>query len=199
MTATPRDGANERPILTLDLDGVICMPPLGRNLGIHRRLIDPDAEPPSAFVPPRWFAGPIDRLRFAFRRPDTEARAALERLAEIRRLVILTGRRSSPDRWLRRHGLDHLIDRVMINEGRHGSAHYKLRCVSELGAAEHIDDDGPTAQLLADRSAVRVYLRDWPRNRGLAYSDAVTRVDDLSGLASRLAGEAQPGIAGGDR
>lgn len=193
MTASPphvppSEGADERPILTLDFDGVICMPPFGKNLGIHRRLIDPAAEPPSAFVPPRWFAGPLDRLRFAFRRPDAEARAALTQLATVRRLVILTGRRSNPDRWLRRHGLDQLIERVVINDGPHGSAHYKLQHVTALGAAEHIDDDGPTAQLIADRSSARVYLRDWPRNRGLAYSDGVTRVDDLAALASRLAG-----------
>ena len=191
MAASAKHGEGERPILTLDFDGVICMPPFGTNLGIRRRLIDPQAEPARAFVPPRWFGGPADRLRFAFRRPAAEARAALERLAQTRRLVILTGRRSSPDRWLRRHGIDHLIERVMINDGPHGSAHYKLRCVNELGAAEHIDDDGPTAQLLADRSSTRVYLRDWPRNRGLAYSDGVTRVDDLAGLASRIASDEQ--------
>lgn len=184
----PSKGADERPILTLDFDGVICMPPFGKNFGIHRRLIDPAAEPPSARVPPRWFAGPLDRLRFAFRHPDAEARAALTQLATMRRLVVLTGRRSSPDRWLRRHGLDHLIERIVINEGPHGSAHYKLQQVAEIGASEHIDDDGPTAQLIADRSTVHVYLRDWPRNRGLAYSDGVTRVDHLVALASRLAG-----------
>ncbi|MEE8422457.1 MAG: hypothetical protein V3S31_06745 [Dehalococcoidia bacterium] len=199
MAASAEHGGGERPILTLDFDGVICMPPFGTNLGIRRRLIDPHAEPERAFVPPRWFGGPADHLRFAFRRPAEEARSALERLAETRRLVILTGRRSSPDRWLRRHGLDQLIERVMINDGPHGSAHYKLRCVNELGAAEHIDDDGPTAQLLADRSAARVYLRDWPRNRGLAYSDGVTRVHDLASLASRLAsGERAQGRGSSD-
>ncbi len=182
----PSQGSDERPILTLDFDGVICMPPFGKNFGIHRRLIDPAAEPSTAFVPPRWFGGPLDRLRFAFRRPDAEVRAALTQLATVRRLIILTGRRSSPDRWLRRHGLDHLIERVVINDGPRGSAHHKLEQVSETGAAEHIDDDGPTAQLIADRSSVHVYLRDWPRNRGLAYANDVTRVDDLAALSSQL-------------
>ena len=33
MAATLRDGL---PLLTIDMDGVICKPPFGRNLGIHR-------------------------------------------------------------------------------------------------------------------------------------------------------------------
>jgi hypothetical protein len=175
-----------RPLLTLDLDGVICAPIFGLNPGIGRRMIDAAAAPPEAAVPPRWLSAPWDRARFDLRRPLPEARAALKRLSAHRRLIVLTGRRSDPEPWLHRHGLAGLLDGIVFNETTSRSAHFKLRRSAELGAAEHIDDDGPTAQLLAELGTVRSYLRDWPRNRGLPYSAAVTRVDDLDALAALL-------------
>ncbi len=183
----------ERPLLTLDFDGVICGPPLGVNLGLHRRFLDPHGAPPAARVPPRWLSRLVDRPRFALRRPLPGAREALARLAAERRLVVLTGRRTSPGRWLARHGLAGFVEAVRINEDRLASPHYKLAAVEELGAAEHIDDDPRTVQLLAERAACRVFLRDWPRNRGLPYAPGVTRVDDLGALARLLA----PDPAGG--
>lgn len=182
---------DERPLLTLDLDGVICSPILGLNLGIGHRMIDADAEAPQAFVPPRWLSAPLDHLRFELRRPLREAKDALERLSAHRRLIVLTGRRSDPEPWLRRHGLAAFIEGVAFNDTTSASPHFKLHRSAELGADEHIDDDGPTAQLMAERGTARVYLRDWPRNRGLAYSDAVTRVDDLGALATLVAADGE--------
>ena len=185
-------GASDRgglPLLTVDLDGVICAPPFGRNLGIGRRLIDPDATPPPASVPPRWLSAPFDRLRFDARRPLPGVAAALARLRATRRVVVLTGRRSAPRRWLRRHGLDAFLDGVIVNATPLRSAHYKLAVVAELGARAHVDDDAPTAQLLAERSAARPFLRDWPRNRGLPLHPRVERVADLGALAALLAAE----------
>ena len=166
---------------------MICRPPLGLNLGISRGALDPLAPPPRALTPPRWLGEPVDRLRFDFRRPLPEARAALAELSELRRVVVLTGRRSSPERWLRRHGLAGFVDSIMINRSRDVSPHFKLRCVRELGAAEHIDDDGRTARLLARLGPARVYLRDWPGNRDLAEATDITRVADLRELARLLA------------
>ncbi|MDP6606520.1 MAG: hypothetical protein QF664_09725 [Dehalococcoidia bacterium] len=192
---TDRDAGpdEERPLLTLDLDGVICAPVFGLNLGIGRRMIDPAAVPPEAAVPPRWLSAPWDHVRFDLRRPLPGARAALKRLSARRRLVVLTGRRSDPGPWLHRHGMTGLLDGVVFNEGASRSAHFKLRRSAELGAAEHIDDDGPTAQLLAELGTARVYLRDWPRNRGLPYSATVNRVDDLGALAALLGADGGPG------
>ena len=177
---------NERPVLTIDLDGVICRPPFGINLGISRRPVDPRAAPPRAFVPPRWLAGPVDHLRFDFRRPLPEAREALSALSALRRVVVVTGRRSSPQDWLRRHGLAAFVELVVINDGSDASPHFKLHCVQELEAAEHIDDDGRTARLLARLGPAQVYLRDWPRNRDLPDAGGVTRVPDLLELARLL-------------
>jgi hypothetical protein len=171
---------NGRPVSTLDFDGVICSPPFGWNVGISRTFLDPGAEAIPARVPPRWLSVPGDYLRFNFRRPLPDVREALAELRELRTVVILTGRRTEPGRWLRRYGMDGLVDRIVINGTMLRSPHFKLRLVEELGAAEHVDDDGRTAQLLAQRSSVRVYLRDWPRNRGLEYVQGVTRIADLT-------------------
>jgi hypothetical protein len=177
-----------KPVLTLDLDGVICAPVLGLNLGISTAFLDPDAEPPPARVWPRWLGDPLDALRFGIRRPLPEAAAALARLAPHRTLVLVTGRRSDPRGWLERYGLDTHIDDVRFNQGPLRSAHFKLGALEEIGSAEHIDDDGRTAQLIAEASSTRSYLRDWPRNRCASYDPAVTRVNDLAALADAIEG-----------
>jgi hypothetical protein len=177
MTPPEADG---RPVTTLDFDGVICNPPFGWNVGISRSFVDPAAEAIPARMPPRWLSVPGDYVRFNFRRPLPGVREALAALRELRTVVILTGRRNEPGRWLRRYGMDGLVDRIVINDTMLRSPHFKLRLVEDLGAAEHVDDDGRTAQLLAQRSAVRVYLRDWPRNHDLEYASNVTRIADLT-------------------
>jgi hypothetical protein len=177
-----------KPILTLDLDGVICAPILGLNLGISTAFLDPALEPPPARVWPRWLGGPLDAIRFGVRRPLAEAQPALQRLALHRTWVVVTGRRADPRGWLERYGLDSDIDAVRYNQGPLRSAHFKLGAIAELGAAEHIDDDGRTAQLIAQASSTRSYLRDWPRNRGVDYDAGVTRVSDLAALADAVEG-----------
>ncbi len=181
------------PLLTLDLDGVICSPPLGVNMGIHRGFLEPAAGPTQAHVPPRWLSALVDPPRFELRRPLPGIRQSLAELARVRRLVVLTGRRTSPARWLARHGLAGFVEEIVINEGPLSSPHYKLHTVEALGADEHVDDDPRTAQLLAERAACRVFLRDWTRNRSLPYAPGVIRVSDLDGLVRLLRG-----AAGGD-
>ncbi len=189
MAATLRNGL---PLLTIDMDGVICQPPFNRNLGIHRAFLDPDAPPPAARVPARWFKRIVDPVRFELRRPLPGAREALAELRALRTLLLLTGRRSPPDRWLRRHGFTSLLDGVVINETPLRSPHFKLQAIADLGAAEHIDDDGRTVQLLAQRSEAQPYLRDWPRNRGLPLDERVRRVAGLGALAALLRDEGGP-------
>lgn len=174
------------PVMTIDLDGVVCGPLLGQNLGIHRTFLDADAPAPAARTWPRWLGWPLDHLRFDLRRPLPGARSALERLSRHRRLVLLTGRRSDPSYWLRWHGLEGCYSQIAINEGSLKSPHYKLEQVERLGAVEHVDDDGRTAQLLAERSEAQVYLCDWPRNRGLDLDAAVQRIANLEELADLI-------------
>jgi hypothetical protein len=176
-----------RPLVTLDLDGVICAPPFGINLGISTRFLDASAPPAPARVPPRWASRVLDRLRFDFRRPLPEAAAALRELQAARRIVLVTGRRTSPEPWLRRHGLADSIERIVINDTALRSPHFKLDTIASLQPREHVDDDGRTAQLLAQHSTARVYLRDWPRNRDAAYAPGVVRVADLAAFARLVA------------
>lgn len=179
--------ADTRPLMTVDMDGVFCEPPLGRNLGIHRSFYDPDAEPHPARVYPPWVHTPLDRLRFDFRRPMPRAREALLRLATVRRLVVVTGRRTRPEWWFRHHDFDGIFEAVYVNHSRVGSAHYKQELVRRLSPAEHVEDDARTAQLLTATTSVQVYLCDWPRNRDLPLDPRIERVRDLSELAGRLA------------
>ena len=177
---------SDLPVLTVDMDGVFCSPILGLNIGIHRTFLDPEAEPPLASPPPRWLGAPLDHLRFDLRVPLAGSREALERLRAVRQLVVVTGRRTYPSWWMRRHGFSALFDRVLINETHFSSPHYKLEAVGMMDASEHIDDDPRTAQLLAQRSRAQVFLREWPKNRGVALDPRVERVRDLSELADRL-------------
>src|SRR5690606_26905715 len=94
--------------------------------------------------------------------------------------------RTYPAAWLRRHGLAAMFERVMVNEGGLRSPHYKLAALDLLGAAEHIDDDPRTAQLLAQRSRTRIFLRTWPTNRDVELDPRVERVNDVHELADRL-------------
>lgn len=174
------------PLLTLDLDGVTCRPPFGVNLGIHRSFLDPAAAPRPARAYPRWLNAPLDHLRFDLRAPMPGVRAALQALRTVRRLAIVTGRRTAPTDWLRWHHLDGLVDEVVVNHTALKSPHFKLEALRRLGADEHVDDDPRTAQLLAQTSTVRVFLCDWPRNRGLHYDSRIERVNDLRDLAARL-------------
>lgn len=181
--AGPRE---ELPVLTIDMDGVFCRPFFGWNVGISARLLDPDAAPRPARVPPNWFRMVWDPVRYNPRRPLPEARGALARLREVRQLVVVTGRRTHPRWWLRRHGLLQYFDRILVNEGPMRSPHYKLQAIERLDASEHIDDDPRTTQLLAQRSRARIFLRSWPTNERARLDERVRRVRDLHELADIL-------------
>ena len=185
-TSSGTSSGDDLPVMTVDLDGVVCGPLLGWNAGIHRSFLDPEAPAPTARAWPRWIGAPLDHLRFDPRRPTRGAKDALDRLARHRTLVLLTGRRSDPSYWLRWHGLDRFYSQIVINEGALKSPHHKLEHVERLGAVEHVDDDGRTAQLLAERSDARVYLRSWPRNQGLDLDPSVRRIADLEALADLI-------------
>jgi len=174
------------PIITVDMDGVFCRPFFGWNIGIHREFLDPDAPPPEANIPNPRIGPVLDQLRFNPRRPIPGAREALAQLAEVRRVMVLTGRRTVPRWWLRRYGFEGLFENVIVNRTARKSPHYKLETIQRLGVSEHVDDDPRTAQLLAQRTDARIFLVDWPRNRDLPFHPAVERVPDLATVVERL-------------
>ena len=187
-----------KPPLTFDLDGVICRPPFGVNLGISRNLHLP---PLPATIAPRATPerpGPrgtlrqlLHTLRYLGRRPMPDARAGLLAIRELREPILVTARSAVVlpmiDAWLRRHDLRDCFAALYANDTALRAAQFKLHRVRALGAAAHVDDDGATAYYLARHGLPCVYLRDWPRNRALPYPPNVQVVRSLLDLADHLA------------
>ncbi len=185
----------DRPVFTCDLDGVLCRPPLGLNLGIGRRL---ERQPPDDVGPPLelrgigrliWLA--IEWLRYAGRTSMPDAREGLAAIAGYRQIILVSGRKELArpwvERWLERHGLRQYISGIRLNNTRLSTARFKLLAARQVGAREHCDDDGPTAIYLAQNSLRRVYLRRWLMNRGLPYPPNVVVVRSLLEVAEDLA------------
>lgn len=193
-SAGARQPSAARPPIGVDLDGVISSPLLGWNIAISRRTDLPS--PPTSFAHdwPRGPARPLlwlaNAARFFARVPTPDAREGLQLLAQRRSVVLITGRshlaRSLTERWLRRHGLEQYVAELRCNDTDLRTAHFKLRVLRERAITEHVDDDGATAMFLARSGLGRVYLRDWPRNRGLPYPANVVRILSLSDLAQHL-------------
>jgi hypothetical protein len=195
-SALPR-GANAKPGIGLDLDGVIVRPPLGWNVAISRRLDLPPLptriERPGA--PVGWrrsfvlLRSALEVARYLARRPMPEVRDALAELATRRHPVVVSGRswlvRALVERWLERYGLAPYVAAVYLNDVALPSAQFKLSVLQRLGIGEHVDDDGATALYLA-RHGIAVYLCDWPRNRGLPYPTNVQPVRSLLEVPRRL-------------
>ena len=190
------------PALTLDLDGVIVRPPLGRNVAISRRLDLPPLPSPIRHVDTatRWrhtywlLRSGFEIARYSGRQPLPGVRDALAALAERRRLLVLSGRRWVVRplvwRWLARNGLAEYVAEVHLNDAHLPSAQFKLYTAQRLGVAEHVDDDGATAYYLA-RHGLTVYLCDWPRNRSLPYPPGVRVVRNLAEVPRRLDADAK--------
>ncbi len=183
------------PVFTCDLDGVLCRPPLGLNLGIGRRL---EKRPPAESPPPLELRGvhrlvwlTVEWLRYAGRVSMPDAREGLAAIARHRKVILVSGRKELArpwvERWLRRYGLREYISDVRLNNTRLSTARFKLLVARQVGAREHCDDDGPTAIYLAQNGVPRVYLRDWFMNRGLPYPPNVVVVRSLLEVAEDLA------------
>lgn len=178
------------------MDGVICTPFLGKNIAISRRL---DLPPMPAQVREaslesrrayerlrlRW-----ETIRYMGRKPLPGTREGLTALNDVRRPVLVTGRSWRAhhliERWLKRYDLGRYFEVVLPNTTDLPGGQYKLHTALRLGHAEHVDDDGSVAYYLANHG-LRVFLRDWPRNRGLAYPPEVTVYHRLEQVAEALA------------
>ena len=182
----------------MDMDGVICTPFLGTNIAISRRLGLPalpaqvrehsmETRRVSQRLRLRW-----ETVRYMGRKPLPGIKDGLEAMASIRRPVLVTGRshfaRHLIHRWLERYELAHYFDKVLPNHTDLSTPHYKLWTAQRFGHNEHVDDDGSVAHYMASHG-VRVFLRDWPRNRGLPYPREVTVYHRLEEVAAILSHE----------
>jgi hypothetical protein len=183
--------------MTVDMDGVLATTFLGLpNVAIGRHLrADPlpsevariDEVPGARAAWRVW----VQRLRYAGRRPLPGALEGVAALASRRTLALVTGRSwlAAPiaEAWLDRYGMRRYFAAVYANNTRLPSAQFKLWMARQLGAAEHIDDDGSTAYYLASHGMRQVFLRDWPLNRGLPYPPQVIVVHSVAEAARYLA------------
>lgn len=192
---------NERPLLSFDLDGVLAAPPLGRNFTIQRRLdlhpqavtagttSDPD---PRLSLCDRLLIQTYFRIRYRGREPMSGARVTVAAAATRYRVIVLTARdwrgRKATEAWLGRHGILEHVEQVVLNNTALTSARFKERVAQQLGVARHVEDDAMTAALVA-QAGIEVDLIDWPGNRGLVFSERVTRRTDLAELTRSFTDE----------
>jgi hypothetical protein len=184
------------PEMTVDMDGVLCRPILGMNLVISRDVQRaPDvhrtrqlSELPS---PLQWLDSKVGQgLRYGWRLPMPQVTEGLAKLAEVRRLVLLTGRpesaRKATERWLIRHHLRDYFSEILLNDRGLSNAAFKLLKTRERGVMDHVDDDGRVAYFLAQDAPRTVFLIAWPKNHGLPYPPTVVRVQSLLEAAERI-------------
>ena len=186
------------PPISMDMDGVICTPFLGKNIAISRKLTlpplpasvresGPEGRRAYQRLRHRW-----EMVRYMGRRPLPGIREELEAITRVRRPVLVTGRswfaRRLIHHWLERFELAGYFDKVLPNNTDLATSQFKLWTARRLGHNEHVDDDGSVAYYMANQG-VRIFLRDWPRNRGLPYPANVTVYKRLEEVAEILASE----------
>ncbi len=174
MTTTPR------PLVTFDLDGVLCRPPFGINpgKGQHKRR-EGEGHRNLLWVTERW--------RYLGRKPMPGAVEGFRQLSESFECHVVTARaevaRGLTEGWFERY-FGAVPTLHMRPHWREKSAQFKARRVVELGAVAHFEDDPHTAAWLAELVPA-VFLVDWPRNRWLE-GERIHRVSRLSEAAAEL-------------
>ncbi len=163
-----------RPLLTFDLDGVLCRPPLGINPGSGRgKRRDARGRAGILWITERW--------RYVGRRPMPGALEAFTRLGERFDCRVVTARgeaaRPLTERWFRRY-LGVVPPLVMRPAPSETSAQFKVRVLRELQPVAHFEDDPFTAAWAAE-IVPRVFLVDWRRNRWLE-AENVARVRSVA-------------------
>lgn len=157
----PRVGRS-RPLVTFDIDGVLCRNPLGINPG----GVSADATSPPRFPRPTW---PLERWLYLRRKPMPGAVEGFHAVAERFDCAVVSARgegaRSLTEDWIARtFGASPPIR--LRTSWRERSSAFKARAIPPLQPLAHFEDDPNTALLLAERIP-HVFLVDWPRNRGI--------------------------------
>lgn len=151
-----------RPLLTFDLDGVLCRPPFGINPGRGiGKARDRKGQKGLLWATERW--------RYRLRQPMPGAIEGFRALSHDFECQVLSARAAHAGdftaSWFRRH-----FGAVPVMNLRPGweetSAQFKVRRAKELRPLAHFEDDAHTAEWLAEFLPA-VFLVDWWRNRWL--------------------------------
>jgi hypothetical protein len=152
----------KRRLITFDLDGVLCRPPLGINPGRGRRKRrDREGKKNLLWLTERW--------RYAGRKPMPGAVEGFLALSATFECRVLSARgeqaRPTAEAWFERYfGCK---PRLHLRPDWHETpAQFKTRTIVELGAIAHFEDDPHTALWVSELGPM-VFLVDWWRNRWL--------------------------------
>ena len=175
-------GMANRPILTFDLDGVLCRPPLGLNPGRgHHKSRDGEGTKSLLWRTEKW--------RYAGRKPMPGAVDGLRSLGETFDCRVLSARsedaRPLTERWFLRH-FGFVPELNLRPDWHEKPAQFKVRRITELGAIAHFEDDPHTAQWIAEL-VPDVFLVDWWRNRRLQGTN-IHRIHRLADALPNLRG-----------
>lgn len=165
LRASPRTmpGVDDRPLLTFDMDGVLCRPPFGINPGTGRgKRRDAPGKRGLLWATESW--------RYHLRRPMPGAVEGFVALQGRYRCVVVTARGSQAERltrrWFERY-FRFVPELHMRPSWSETSAQYKARKMRELTPLAHFEDDPFTAAWVAELVPA-VFLVDWPRNASLS-------------------------------
>lgn len=178
--------AANRPVLTFDLDGVLCRPPLGFNPGRGQgKARDAEGRKNLLWRTEVW--------RYAMRKPMPGAREGFLALAETYDCRVLSARaehaRPFTEQWFERHfGLVPVMH--LRPHWSETPSQFKVRTVRDLQPIAHFEDDAHTAEWVAEIIPA-VFLVDWWRNRWLAGAN-IHRIKRISQAAPVLAALPNP-------
>lgn len=163
-----------RPIVTFDLDGVLCRPPFGVNPGRNQQKARDGAGK-------RNLLWATERWRYAGRRPMPGAREGFRAVAGRFDCHVLSARaevaRGGIERWFSRYiGVVPVMHLRQTWEEK--PAQFKVRIVGELSPLAHFEDDPHTAEWVAELVPA-VFLVDWRRNQWLSGPN-IHRIREIS-------------------
>jgi len=168
------------PLLTFDLDGVLCRPPLGINPGTGR---DKRRDAPGK----EGLLWRTEGWRYRGRKPMPGAVEGFRACQERFRCAVVTARglpaQDLTRDWFHRH-FGFVPELHMRPSWEETSARYKARKMAELQPMAHFEDDPFTAQWLSELLPA-VFLVDWKRNRWLQGAN-IHRVQRIADALSAL-------------
>lgn len=174
----------QRPLVTFDLDGVLCRPPFGINPGRGRHKKRTGEGTKSLL----WRT---ERWRYLGRNPMDGAAEGLRKLAAEFECVVVSARSADAEAftsaWFEKN--IGITPRLCLRpDWREKPAQFKVRTIAELQPIAHFEDDPHTAEWVAELIPA-VFLVDWWRNRWLSAPNVhrIHRIDEALPILREIA------------